>query len=198
MKELIVATRNSGKLKEIRGLLEPHGIRVLGLDAFPQIPEIVEDGVTFAENALKKAQMVSTQTGCCCLADDSGLVVAALGGEPGVYSARYAGPDADDDANNRKLLAAMSAVPDGQRQAAFCCVMALCLPGQEPQLFEGRVEGEILREARGNEGFGYDPLFWVAGQSRTMAELPLPIKNSLSHRGQALRQALDFLVHMGR
>lgn len=190
MNELIVATRNAGKLKEIGRLLADHGIRVRGLAEFPEIPEIVEDGATFADNAIKKAQTVMLATGRPCLADDSGLVVAALDGEPGVYSARYAGPDADDAANNHKLLTALHDVPRDRRQAAFCCVMALCRPGTEPRLFEGRIEGEILHEPRGTGGFGYDPLFQPADHSLTMAELPLAEKNRISHRGQALRRLL--------
>ncbi|MDT8440309.1 MAG: XTP/dITP diphosphatase [Desulfuromonadales bacterium] len=190
MHELIVASRNAGKLKEIGRLLADHGIRVRGLDEFPEIGEIAEDGETFAANAIKKAETVVTATGQPCLADDSGLVVAALDGRPGVYSARYAGAAADDAANNRKLLADLHAVPAGSRQAAFCCVMALCRPGATPRLFEGRIDGEILHTPRGTGGFGYDPLFWLAAHSCTMAELPLTEKNRISHRGQALRRLL--------
>lgn len=193
MIELVVATRNAGKLKEISRLIEGQGGRVLGLEAFPDAPEVVEDGDTFAANAIKKAVAIARFTGRACLADDSGLAVEALAGRPGVQSARYAGPDADDAANNRRLLEEMQSVPDERRGAAFCCVMALCLPGETVQLFEGRVEGRILRQPQGDGGFGYDPLFLVAEAGCTMAELPLDIKNSLSHRGQALRQVVAFL-----
>jgi len=193
MTELVVATRNAGKLKEIRRLLEGVGIQARGVGEFAAIPDVEEDGDTFAANALKKAQTVARLTGLACLADDSGLVVDALGGRPGVHSARYAGPGADDAANNRKLLAELAGVAEAERGAAFCCVMALCLPGAEPRLFEGRVAGRILADARGVDGFGYDPLFLVPEFGKTMAELPLDLKNRISHRGQALRQLLAWL-----
>ncbi len=193
MKELVVATRNAGKLREIRHLLEGDGIEVVGLDAFPEIPEIEEDGATFAANATKKAETVAQLTGCPCLADDSGLTVEALGGEPGIHSARYAGVQGDDTANNAKLLRELAGVPAARRQAAFCCVMALSLPGAGTRLFEGRVAGRILDAPRGSGGFGYDPLFLVDGFEQTMAELPLVEKNRISHRGQALRQVIAHL-----
>jgi len=192
--ELVVATRNAGKLKEIRRLLESRGIRVRGLEEFPGVPDVVEDGQTFAENAIKKAEAVAQFTSLPCLADDSGLVVDALQGRPGVHSARFSGAEADDQSNNRKLLDEMAAVPEIQRQAAFCCVMALCMPGQSPRLFQGRVNGVILERQKGDGGFGYDPLFWLPGYNCTMAELPLDTKNQVSHRGQALRQLVDFLT----
>ena len=192
--ELVVATRNAGKLKEIRRLLESRGIRVRGLEEFPGVPDVVEDGQTFAENAIKKAEAVAQFTSLPCLADDSGLVVDALQGRPGVHSARFSGAEADDQSNNRKLLDEMAAVPEIQRQAAFCCVMALCMPGQSPRLFQGRVNGAILARQQGEGGFGYDPLFWLPGYNCTMAELPLDTKNQVSHRGQALRQLVDFLT----
>jgi len=192
--ELLVATRNAGKLAEIRRLLESCGVRVRGLEGFPDAPNVVEDGETFAENAIKKATAVAQFTGLPCLADDSGLVVDALQGRPGVHSARFSGADADDQSNNRKLLDEMAAVPENHRQASFCCVMALCMPGQSPRLFEGRVKGSILERERGDGGFGYDPLFWLPGYHCTMAELPLDTKNQISHRGQALRQLVDFLT----
>jgi len=192
--ELVVATRNAGKLKEIRRLLESHGIRVRGLEEFPGVPDVVEDGKTFAENAIKKAEAVAQFTSMPCLADDSGLVVDALQGRPGVHSARFSGAEADDQSNNRKLLYEMAAVPEIRRQASFCCVMALCMPGQSPRLFQGRVNGAILEREQGAGGFGYDPLFWLPGYNCTMAELPLDTKNQVSHRGQALRQLVDFLT----
>ncbi len=193
MMELVVATRNAGKLKEIRRLLEPLNVSVLSLDRFPGAPDVEEDGATFASNAAKKAEAIARFTGLPCLADDSGLVVDSLQGRPGVHSARFSGVDADDLSNNRKLLDEMARVPENQRQAAFCCVMALCLPGEPTRFFEGRVEGLILGQGRGDGGFGYDPLFWLHEYGCTMAELPIDIKNRISHRGQALRQALQFL-----
>jgi XTP/dITP diphosphohydrolase len=191
--ELMVATRNHGKLKEIRALLAPLHITVRGLAEFPELPEIVEDGLTFAANAAKKAATIARLTGRLTLADDSGLEVEALGGVPGIHSARYAGVDADDAANNRKLLAAMAEIPLGKREAAFVCVMALCAPDGICRTFAGRLGGEIIREARGTEGFGYDPLFVVAGQQRTLAEIPLAEKNRISHRAQALAQVVAVL-----
>jgi XTP/dITP diphosphohydrolase len=187
MRQLVVATRNPGKLREIRHLLEGEGIEVVGLDAFPDLPEIIEDGATFAANAAKKAETIARLTGQPCLADDSGLMVEALDGEPGVHSARYAGSQGDDAANNARLLRELADIPADRRQAAFCCVMALCLPGEPTRFFEGRVAGRILAAPRGTDGFGYDPLFLVDGFDRTMAELPLDEKNRISHRGLALR-----------
>lgn len=192
--ELVVATRNAGKLKEIRRLLETQGIAILGLDTFPDAPEVVEDGATFALNAAKKAETIARFTNRPCLADDSGLTVVALNGRPGVHSARYAGIAAVDADNNRKLLAEMATVPEEARQAAFCCVMALCLPGAPTRLFEGRVEGVIQQQPSGDSGFGYDPLFRLPEFDCTMAELPLDTKNNISHRGQALRQVVAFLA----
>ncbi len=198
MMELVVATKNAGKLKEIRRLLEARGVSVLGLDLFPEIPDVEEDGDTFAANAAKKAEMTAHVTGLPCLADDSGLVVDALKGLPGVHSARYAGADANDGSNNRKLLEEMVLVPARQRQAAFCCVMALCLPDEVTRFFEGRVEGLILDQEQGDGGFGYDPLFWLPEFSCTMAELSLDIKNRISHRGQALHQLVEHLSCLQR
>lgn len=197
MRELVVATRNAGKLREIRHLLEGAGIAVLGLDAFPDLPEVIEDGATFAANAAKKAETIARLTGQPCLADDSGLTVETLDGEPGVHSARYAGSQGDDAANNARLLRELADVPADCRQAAFCCVMALCLPGEPTRLFEGRIAGRILAAPRGSDGFGYDPLFLVDGFDRTMAELPVEEKNRISHRGQALRQVVAELAGGG-
>jgi XTP/dITP diphosphohydrolase len=196
--DLVVATGNQGKLREIRRLCAESGIEVLGLDAFPGAPEVVEDGATFAANARKKALALARFSGRWTLADDSGLTVAALDGAPGVHSARYAGPRADDAANNRKLLAALAGVPPASRQGAFCCVMALCRPDGECQLFEGRLDGLLLDAPRGSGGFGYDPLFLVREYGKSLAELPLEVKNRISHRGQALRQVLDWLQKDGK
>jgi XTP/dITP diphosphohydrolase len=191
--ELLIATRNGGKLKEIRRLLDELGIAVKGLDAFPDLPEVEEDGATFAENAAKKAETVCRLTGLPTLADDSGLETVALDGAPGVYSARYAGVGATDADNNRKLLSALAEVPAKERRGAFRCAMALARPGEETRFFHGKVEGLILDAPRGEGGFGYDPLFLVREYGKTMAELPLETKNRISHRGQALRQVVEFL-----
>lgn len=191
--ELIVATRNQGKLREIRALLAAQGITVRGVAEFPDLPEVEEDGATFAANACKKATTIARLSGRMTLADDSGLVVDALGGEPGVHSARYAGAEADDDANNRKLLTELIGIAPAQRSAAFVCVMALAEPTGEYRLFEGRLPGEIIAERRGGDGFGYDPLFLVPSQGKTLAEIDLEEKNRISHRGQALRRVVAYL-----
>lgn len=191
--ELVVATRNQGKLKEIRRLLAESPVEVIGLDAFADLPEVVEDGDSFEANARKKAETVARLTGRTTLADDSGLVVAVLAGEPGVHSARYAGEQASDADNNAKLLRALEGMPRNERQAAFHCAMALCDPDGSCRVFHGQVSGLILDAARGGGGFGYDPLFLVREYGKTMAELPLEVKNRISHRGQALRQVLQVL-----
>lgn len=191
--ELVIATRNAGKLREIRRLFSYVGIEVVGLDHFPELPEIEEDGDSFAANAEKKAHAIAQWTGRPTLADDSGLEVPALGGAPGIYSARFAGPKASDADNNRKLLAEMAGTTKEQRSASFCCVMAYCEAQGACHLFEGRLYGIILDAPRGDGGFGYDPLFLVAEYGKTLAELPLDVKNRISHRGQALRKVLNFL-----
>ena len=194
--ELLVATRNNGKLKEIKRLLADTGVSVKGLDECGELPDVVEDGDTFAANAHKKAATMAHLTGYVTLADDSGLAVEALAGQPGIYSARYAGDGASDADNNRKLLENMVDVPFNQRQAAFHCVLALCTPEGDCQLFEGRLDGVILEQARGDGGFGYDPLFMVPEYGRTLAELPLEIKNRISHRGQAFKRFVEYLQHI--
>jgi len=192
--ELLVATRNRGKLREIRRLLEGHGVAVLGLEDFPAVPDVVEDGDTFSANARKKACEIARLTQRITLADDSGLVVEALQGRPGVYSARFAGTDADDAANNARLLAELADVPAQRRNAAFHCAMVLAIPGGEVFEVEGRIEGTILETPSGGGGFGYDPLFFVPPYRMTMAELPLDVKNGISHRGQALERMLPKLL----
>lgn len=194
--KLLVATGNQGKLKEIRRLLENCAVEVLGLDQFENPPEVIEDADTFEGNARKKAVEMAAYSGCLTLADDSGLVVPVLDGAPGVHSARYAGEQGNDTANNVKLLEAMSAVPDEDRQAAFNCVMALASPAGKCQTFTGTVSGLIMRGERGEGGFGYDPLFMVPEYGKTMAELPLDIKNRISHRGTALRQVIPVLQEL--
>ena len=193
MNELVVATRNRGKIREIEALLSGlvAGVRCAAdLDGFP---DTVEDGATFAENALKKAREACAFSGLPALADDSGLTVEALEGRPGVYSARFAGEGAGDAANNGLLLREMERIPDGQRRAAFVCALAFVTPAGEEATFFGRVEGEITRAACGEGGFGYDPLFLVDGFGRTMAELDLETKNGISHRGRAFRQFREYL-----
>jgi len=190
---LVIATRNAGKLREIRTLLDGTDFVVKGLDAYPQAPEVDEDGDTFVQNAEKKARSIADFTGCLTLADDSGLVVPALSGAPGVHSARYAGPGATDADNNRKLLSTMANLSGSDRCASFYCSMVLAKPATTVAAFAGELQGVIIEEGRGNEGFGYDPLFLVREYGHTLAELPLEVKNRISHRGAALRKVLAFL-----
>lgn len=194
--KLVIATRNAGKLKEISRLLEPLGITAEGLDELACTHEVVEDGASFAANARKKACEIAALTGRWTLADDSGLEVAALDGAPGIFSARYAGPDCSDLDNNHKLLRELAGVPARQRQAAFVCAMALAEPDGTCRVFDGRLAGLILEAPRGSGGFGYDPLFLVAEYGKTLAELPLEIKNRISHRGAALQQVLAELSRL--
>jgi XTP/dITP diphosphohydrolase len=184
--KLLVATRNEGKLREIRELLAPDGVLAVGLAELPSAPEVVEDGATFSENARKKAVALMTATGLPTLADDSGLTVEALGGRPGVHSARYAGEGATDAENNGKLLRELERLPSSSRRAAFVCAMVLALPQGGELSAEGRLEGRILESPLGSGGFGYDPLFFVEEEGRTLAEMEVSEKNRLSHRARAL------------
>lgn len=193
MISLVVATRNRGKLKEIQAFLDGLVENISCSADFENFPDTVEDGATFEQNALKKAREAMRFTGLPALADDSGLVVDALDGRPGVHSARFAGAGADDAANNRKLLEELEGVPASSRQCAFVCSMALVTPEGCEQTFTGRVGGRILNEGRGNGGFGYDPLFLVDDFDRTMAELTIEEKNKISHRGQSLIQFREYL-----
>jgi len=181
---LVIATRNQGKSREIGKYLEHFPVEVRDLNDFGPIPEVVEDGATFEENAYKKALLTARVLGLPALADDSGLEVAALGGAPGVHSARYAGPDSSDAANNEKLLAALSGVQD--RAARFCCVLSLAVPSGPALTYEAFCEGTILSAPRGDNGFGYDPLFYYAPVGKTFAEMSLDEKAKVSHRGRAL------------
>jgi len=196
MKQLVVATRNNGKILEINALLTGLVDQVSGVADLVGFPETIEDGTTFKENALKKAREASLFSGLPALADDSGLVVDALGGRPGVFSARYAGEGAGDAANNARLLSDCRDIPDSNRQAAFVCVLAFVTPEGVERLFIGRVPGRILSAPRGEGGFGYDPLFLVNGFERSMAELTLAEKNSVSHRAQAFGMFREYLETM--
>ncbi|BCX87985.1 XTP/dITP diphosphohydrolase [Methylomarinovum tepidoasis] len=188
---LVLASGNRGKLREIQALLAPHGVRVLPQTAFA-VTEVEETTPTFVENALLKARNAARYTGLPALADDSGLEVEALAGAPGVHSARYAGPGADDRLNNTKLLEALAEFRGEERRARFRCVLVLVRHPFDPSplIAEGTWEGRIAEEPRGEGGFGYDPLFWLPDRGCTAAELPPEEKNRLSHRGQALRQLL--------
>ncbi|MBW4055764.1 MAG: XTP/dITP diphosphatase [Proteobacteria bacterium] len=198
MKHLVVATRNKGKILEINALLTGLVDQISSAADYPDFPETVEDGTTFEENALKKAREAACFTGLPALADDSGLVVNALGGRPGVFSARYAGEGAGDAANNARLLEECQSVPAIHRQAAFVCVLAFVIPEGVERLFTGRVTGRILSAPRGEGGFGYDPLFLVDGFERSMAELTLAEKNSVSHRARAFGMFREYLETMKR
>lgn len=186
MKEIVAATNNQGKVREIESALKEHGIKVLPLQAFKNIPEAIEDGKTFRENAILKATHYAKSTKHICLADDSGLEVDALGGAPGVYSARYAGILASDAENNEKLLAELKNVQKENRTARFRCVLALVEDNNILYTADGVCEGIILDAPRGQGGFGYDPLFFIPSLGKTLAELTLDEKNAVSHRGQAL------------
>ena len=192
--KLVLATRNEGKVRELVHMLGGMGVELSSLADHPEIPEIVEDGESFLANARKKAHAVCEITGLPALADDSGLVVEALGGEPGVHSARYAGGRGDYRANNEKLLREMADLPDDRRRAEFVCVMVLAEAGGAEWDVEGRCAGEIIRKYRGAEGFGFDPLFYVPSEGKTMAELPMELKNEISHRGRALAKMKEILV----
>lgn len=186
MPTLILATGNPGKRREIAQMLGA-SVAIKTLIDMPDAPEIVEDGDTFEANAIKKARILSQHAGRPALADDSGLEVDALNGAPGVYSARFAGPNATDAANNAKLLSLLSDIPDVRRTARFRCAMAIALPNGQVQTASGAWEGRILHAPRGTNGFGYDPLFFVPECGLTAAELPAEEKNRRSHRGSALR-----------
>ena len=185
--QLLIATRNAHKLEEIRQIFDVPGLQIVSAFDFPDVPDVIEDGATLEANAVKKAVELALATGLYALADDTGLEVRALDGEPGVYSARYAGEPADYAANNRKLLQALDGIED--RTAQFRCVIALSEPGGRAQYVEGICPGRIATEPRGSNGFGYDPLFVPDGYDRTFAELSSDEKNRISHRARALSEA---------
>lgn len=196
---LVLATRNAGKLRELRELLRG---QVPGLDVDTQVvdaatagaPDVVEDGVTFAENALKKAYAVARHTGTVAVADDSGLAVEVLGGAPGIFSARWAGRHGDDEANLRLLLDQLADVGPEHRNAGFVCAAALATPGGAEHVEMGFMTGTLLTEPRGKGGFGYDPILQPHGMHLSVAELDPEVKNSISHRGSAFRALLPELV----
>lgn len=187
-KEIVVATKNAGKVKEIAGYFAELPVRVRSLAECGDYPDVIEDGTTFEENAIKKATEYAKATGCFCLADDSGLEVDALNQAPGVYSARYAGEQATDLENNKKLLKNLQDVPPEKRTARFRCALVLADPNGKVLLTEsGTCEGIILETGRGSDGFGYDPLMFIPRLNKTLAEISMEEKNQISHRGQALR-----------
>jgi XTP/dITP diphosphohydrolase len=202
---VLVATSNAGKLRDFAGAAAPYGITIRTIPNFSSLPEVVEDGATFGENARKKAEAYSLAVpGEIVLADDSGLEVDALGGAPGVYSARYAAlnpqrnePHAtnynsDDEANNARVLRELDDVPEDKRTARFVCVLAAARDGHTVHTFRGAAEGVMLRAPRGNNGFGYDPLFYFPQIGKTFAELSAEEKAQYSHRGAAFRAFLEW------
>jgi XTP/dITP diphosphohydrolase len=185
--KLVIATRNPHKLEEIHAIFNFQGLDVCSALDFPEIPDVIEDGDTLEANAIKKAEETCRATGLPALADDSGLEVEALNGEPGVYSARWSGEGCTYADNNAKLLRELAS--QDNRRAQFRTVIALALPGQKTRTVEGAVRGTILEELRGDQGFGYDPLFQPDGFDQTFAELPADVKNKISHRARALHAA---------
>jgi len=192
---LLLATRNPGKVVELRRILDAAGLDVelLDMSHFPDVPDVPETGATFTDNALLKARAVAEATGLLCVADDSGLTVDALNGMPGVLSARWAGRHGDDRANLELVLGQISDVPDERRGGAFVCVAAAIGPDGREAVAEGRMDGVIIREPRGSNGFGYDPIFVPYGLEVTSAELSSEDKDAISHRGKALRALAPLL-----
>jgi XTP/dITP diphosphohydrolase len=184
--KILTATRNPGKLRELKSMLAELPFEIVTLDDFPGMPEVIEDGETFEENAVKKASELARASGLLALAEDSGLEVDALGGAPGIYSARYAGESCSHSANNRKLLSELKNVPKENRTARFVCVAAVASPDKVFFTTRGECDGLILKEPRGESGFGYDPLFFYPPKSQTFAEMGTEEKNKVSHRAKAL------------
>ncbi|MBQ3509345.1 MAG: XTP/dITP diphosphatase [Peptococcaceae bacterium] len=190
---MVLATGNKGKLAEFQRLLEGLDIQVHSMKEYPEIGEIVEDGDSFAANALIKARAVCKATGKPAMADDSGLMVDALDGAPGIFSARFAGEQRSDADNNEKVLQLLEDVADANRTARFFCAIAIVLPNGDEYTVEGTCEGVILRALQGEGGFGYDPLFYVPDMGKTFAELSMEEKNRISHRGHANRKAVEII-----
>ena len=193
MIRLVIGTQNPGKLLELRDLFKGPNYEVMSLKDFKNIPSVKEIGKTFEENAVIKASTLAKQLREVVLADDSGLVVPALKGEPGVHSARYAGDMASDQDNIQKLLQSAKALTGNQRNAYFQCVIAVAKPNGKTLVVEGRVDGKLLHAPRGNFGFGYDPIFLISSLDKSMAELPSDEKANISHRGKATKALLEKL-----
>ncbi|TSJ56232.1 XTP/dITP diphosphatase [Atlantibacter subterranea] len=196
MQKVVLATGNAGKVRELASLLRDFGLDIVAQTDL-DVESAEETGLTFIENAILKARHAAVITGLPAIADDSGLAVDALGGAPGIYSARYAGVDASDRQNLEKLLVALNDVPDGQRQAQFHCVLVYLRHADDPTplVFHGVWPGEITRAPAGEGGFGYDPIFYVPSEGKTAAELTREEKSAISHRGQALKQLLEAMRH---
>ncbi|MET8576455.1 RdgB/HAM1 family non-canonical purine NTP pyrophosphatase [Streptomyces sp. NPDC005012] len=190
MTRIVLATRNAGKITELRAILAEAGLthELVGAEEFPEVPDVKETGVTFAENALLKAHALARATGLPAVADDSGLCVDVLNGAPGIFSARWAGRHGDDRANLDLLLAQLSDIAEEHRAAHFACAAALALPDGTERVVEGRLEGTLRFAPAGSGGFGYDPILQPLGETRTCAELTADEKNAISHRGKAFRE----------
>lgn len=193
MKKIIIATKNKGKAAEFETLFSEYGVEVLTLLDIENAPDIEETGDSFEENAALKAEGISNLTDTIVIADDSGLIVDELDGMPGIYSARYAGEEKNDEANIDKLLFEMREVPENKRSARFYCSLAVAIPGKKTIIVSGKCEGTILNERRGRNGFGYDPVFFVTGAGKSMAELSNEEKNRISHRAEALQNLVPVL-----
>jgi XTP/dITP diphosphohydrolase len=193
MKEVIIATKNPGKAREFEHIFAPRGIMVKTLLDFPEIEDVEETGISFEDNAILKAESVAEQLNRVVIGDDSGLVVDALDGSPGIYSARYAGEQKDDQANIDKVLAELQGVPEEDRTARFYCALAVAIPEGKTMTVSGTCEGLILAERRGSNGFGYDPIFFVPEKGLAMAELSSDEKNKISHRANALKELESIL-----
>lgn len=188
MEKVVIASNNQGKIKEIKAMLADFQVNVYSLKDLGIDVDVAETGTSFQENAALKAEAISGTTNMMTIADDSGLVVDALNGAPGIFSARYAGLEKNSEKNIDKLLAELSDVPDEKRTARFVCVLALSMPGCPTHFAEGRCEGIITQERRGQDGFGYDPVFYVPEKKLTMAEMGAAEKNKISHRAEALKE----------
>lgn len=190
---IIIATKNKGKAKEFEELFNNYGYKIKTLLDFKEIEDIPETGTSFAENAFQKASVVSEMLHTIVLADDSGLEVKALDGAPGIYSARFAGEHGNDQKNNQKLLSKLKNKPYNEREANFHCSLVIVGPNRPPLHVSGNVYGYILEKGKGNNGFGYDPLFYLPALNKTMAEIPSDKKNEISHRAQAIKKLKGYL-----
>jgi XTP/dITP diphosphohydrolase len=188
MTSLLIATTNQGKLREFKQLFQNYSIEVQSLQDFPDAPDVEETGTTFSENARLKAETLAELYQLPTLSDDSGLMVDALEGAPGVYSARYAGEAKDDQANIKKVLHELESIPYEARKASFICVLALAIPGKETRYLEGQLPGIIATGPKGDHGFGYDPIFYLPELHKTLAELSSEQKNAISHRAKAMEK----------
>jgi len=197
--QLVLATRNQGKIAEFRRILDalaPGTIELIGVDQFPELIDVEETGSTFEENSLLKARYTSHATGLPAIADDSGLCVDALNGDPGIFSARWAGSHGNDIANLEKVLEQMKNIPDGGRSAHFMCVASLVLPDGRQEVAEARFDGDILFTPIGDKGFGYDPIFRPAGMTISAAQMSATEKDLLSHRGKSLRALAPHVIQL--